>query len=113
MNSKELSNNQKRLGLNKRNLIKYPIAIEPGNDNYAFGLVVPDLPGCFSAGDTMNEAIVNAKEAIELWLETVIEDSGTVPEPKTITVHQADHEYIGWVWATVTINLTKLSDKVG
>ena len=91
--------------------MKYPIAIEPGHDKYAFGVVVPDLPGCFSAGDTMNEAIVNAREAIALWLETVIEDGGTVPEPKTITTHQDNHEYIGWAWATVTIDLTQLSDK--
>ena len=57
--------------------MKYPIAIEPGNDKHAFSVVVPDLPGCFSAGDTIDEAIVNAKEAIELWLETIIDDGGT------------------------------------
>lgn len=30
----------------------YPIAIETGTMEHAFGVVVPDLPGCFSAGDT-------------------------------------------------------------
>jgi predicted RNase H-like HicB family nuclease len=54
--------------------MRYPIAIEPGNETQAFGVVVPDLPGCFSAGDNLDEAISHAKEAIELWLETVIED---------------------------------------
>ncbi|MEW7983382.1 MAG: type II toxin-antitoxin system HicB family antitoxin [Candidatus Sedimenticola endophacoides] len=48
--------------------------IEPGGENTAWGVVVPDLPGCFSAGDTLDEAIDNAKEAIELWLETVLDD---------------------------------------
>jgi predicted RNase H-like HicB family nuclease len=76
--------------------MKYPITIEPGHDKYAFGVVVPDLPGCFSAGDTMNEAIVNAREAITLWLKTVIENGDTVPEPTTIIAHQANPEYIGW-----------------
>ena len=47
--------------------MRYPIAIEPGNGDHAFGVVAPDLPGCFSAGDTLDEAIDNAKEAIELW----------------------------------------------
>jgi predicted RNase H-like HicB family nuclease len=94
--------------------MKYPIAIEPGNDDkHAFSMVVPDLPGCFSAGDIIDEAIVNAKEAIELWLEIVIDDGGTIPEPKMIIMHQANLEYIGWAWATVTIDLIKLSDKVG
>ncbi len=49
--------------------MKYPIAIESGDADHAFGVVVPDLPGCFSAGDTLDAAIDNAREAIELWLE--------------------------------------------
>ncbi len=61
--------------------MKYPIAIEPGDDTHAYGIVVPDLPGCFSGGDTLDEAMDNAREAIELWLETVIDDGGAVPEP--------------------------------
>src|SRR6188768_1808714 len=61
--------------------MEYPIAIEPVSNNYAFGVVVPDLPGCFSAGDTLIEAINNAKEAIELWMQTVIDDGGDVPDP--------------------------------
>lgn len=92
--------------------MRYPIAIEPGDDNHAFGVVVPDLPGCFSAGDTLDEAIDNAKEAIELWLETIIDDGGTVPEPGRISEHQANPGYAGWIWAIVTIDLAELSDKV-
>jgi len=92
--------------------MRYPIAIEPGDDDHAFGVVAPDLPGCFSAGDTLDEAIDNAKEAIELWLETVIDDGGAVPQPKTIGEHQANPEFSGWVWAVVPIDLAALSDKV-
>jgi len=92
--------------------MRYPIAIEPGDEKHAFGVVVPDLPGCFSAGDTIDEAIDKAKEAIELWLETVIDDGGSVPNSKSISDHQANPEYKGWVWAIVTIDLAELSDKV-
>ena len=91
--------------------MKYPIAIEVGDETHAFGVVAPDLPDCFSAGDTLDEAIDNAKEAIELWLETVIDDNGAVPEPGTIRQHQANAEFAGWVWAVVTIDLAALSDK--
>ena len=52
--------------------MKYPIAIEPGDDHTAFGVVVPDLPGCFSAGDTLDEAIDNAREAIVDAVETTL-----------------------------------------
>lgn len=43
--------------------MRYPIAMEPGDAKHAYGVVVPDLPGCFSAGDTLDEAIANAPEA--------------------------------------------------
>lgn len=54
--------------------LKYPIAIEPGDATTSFGVVVPDLPGCFSAGDTLDQAVENSKEAIALWIETVLDD---------------------------------------
>jgi len=92
--------------------MRYPIAIEPGDDTHAFGVVVPDLPGCYSAGDTLDEAVDNAKEAIELWLETVIDDGGSVPQPRSIAEHQANPEFAGWVWAVVPVDLATLSDKV-
>lgn len=91
--------------------MRYPIAIERGDEKHAYGVVVPDLPGCFSAGDTLDEAIDNTKEAIELWLETVIDDGGTVPEPKTISDHVSSPDYDKWIWAVVTIDLAELSDK--
>lgn len=91
--------------------MNYVIAIEPGDRKHAFGVVVPDLPGCFSAGDTLDDALNNAREAIELWLETVIDDGHPVPEPQPLAVHQADPSYTGWVWAVVSIDLAALSDK--
>lgn len=91
--------------------MKYPIAIEPGDDKHAYGVVVPDLPGCFSAGDTLDEAMDNAREAIELWLETVIDDGGAVPEPRPLGEHQKKKEFKGWVWAVVAVDLAQLSDK--
>jgi len=92
--------------------MRYPIAIEPGDKRHAFGVAVPDLPGCFSAGDTLDEAIDNASEAIELWLETVIDDGGSVPAPRSIAEHQKNPEFSGWVWALVNVDLAQLSDKV-
>jgi predicted RNase H-like HicB family nuclease len=70
--------------------MRYLIAIELGDETHAYGVVVPDLPGCFSAGDTLDEAISNSKEAMELWMESVIEDGESIPEPSSITKHQAE-----------------------
>ena len=92
--------------------MRYPIAIEPGDKCHAFGVVVPDLPGCFSAGDTLDEAIDNASEAIGLWLETVLDDGGVVPAPRSVTDHQKNPEFSRWVWAFVNVDLAQISDKV-
>ena len=49
--------------------MRYPIAIEPGDETSAFSVIVPDLPGCFSAGDTLDEAVTNAEEAAAGWVD--------------------------------------------
>ena len=52
-----------------------------GTDTQAFGVIVPDLPGCFSAGDTVEEAFDNAPEAIEAYCEVAAGNTRTVPIP--------------------------------
>lgn len=85
--------------------MQFIIAIEPGTESAAFGVVVPDLPGCFSAGDTLDEAIDNAREAIELWCATVIEDGGHAPIAKTLAEHQLDPDFAGWIWVVVEVSV--------
>lgn len=91
--------------------LKYPIAIEQGDEITAFGVVVPDLPGCFSAGDTLDEAVENSKEAISLWIETVLDDGGTIPAPGKLADHIKNPELSGWTWAVVEVDAALLDDK--
>lgn len=56
------------------------VAIHKDPDS-AYGVSVPDLPGCASAGDTADEALRMAKEAIELHLEGMLDDGLDLPEP--------------------------------
>ncbi|MEQ1529467.1 MAG: type II toxin-antitoxin system HicB family antitoxin [Methylococcales bacterium] len=83
--------------------MRFFVAIEPGDANHAFGVMVPDLPGCFSAGDSLDEAFENAKQAIDLWCEAVIEDGGMIPPGKTLTELQADPDLHGWIWSIVDV----------
>lgn len=86
--------------------MRYPIAIEPGNETEAFGVIVPDLPGCYSTGDTLEEAHANAKESAELWLEAVLEDGGAVPQPSASEVLRQEHpEWADWIWSAVEVNI--------
>ncbi|MGO8801161.1 MAG: type II toxin-antitoxin system HicB family antitoxin [Roseiarcus sp.] len=49
--------------------MRYPIAIEPKGESAVFGVIVPDPPGCFSAGDTLDEAFAGAEEAAAAWID--------------------------------------------
>ncbi len=70
--------------------MKFAIAIEAGSDKNAYGVAVPDLPGCFSAGDTVEEAFDNAVEAIEAYVETLAEDGKGIPETCPLSDWQKD-----------------------
>jgi predicted RNase H-like HicB family nuclease len=87
--------------------MNYPVAIhkDKGSD---YGVIVPDLPGCFSAGRTLDEALAMAKEAIELHLEGLIEEGQVVPRPDRIEDHKDDPDYKGGIWAIVTIDPSNL-----
>lgn len=87
--------------------MKFAIAIEPGNDTTAWDVVVPDLPGCFSAGDTMSEAMVNAVEAIDLWCQAVADDGGTLPLVKAVDEHVAAPEFKNWMWAMIDVPIER------
>jgi len=85
----------------------FPIAIEVGNDTTAYGVVVPDIEGCFSAGDTLDEAVKNAQEAIDFHLEALADDGVDIPKASTLDQLSKLGEYEGWSWAVIDIDLSK------
>jgi len=87
--------------------MNFPVVLhkDPQSD---FGVVVPDLPGCFSAGRTIDEALAMAKEAIELHLEGLIHDGHPLPRPGKIEHHQHGPDYRGGTWAVVTVDASAL-----
>ena len=89
----------------------YPIAIEPGDEKHAYGVIVPDVPGCFSAGDTLEEAFLNAREAITFHIEGMIEDGEEIPRPTELENHRKNKELKGFILALVDVDLTHLMGK--
>ncbi len=89
--------------------MKYPIVIhkDPNSD---YGVTIPDLPGCFSAGSTIEEAIGMAQEAAECHIEGLLIDSEPVPTPSDIEVHKDNLDAEG-IWALVEVDISKLSLK--
>lgn len=63
-------------------MYKYEIIIYWSNEDDVFIAEVPELPGCMAHGETPEDALKNAKEAIQLWIDTAREFGDPIPEPK-------------------------------
>ena len=61
---------------------KYETIIYWSDEDQSFIADVPELPGCMAHGASPNEALANAQEAMQLWLDTAREFGDPVPEPK-------------------------------
>ena len=84
-------------------LMHYPILIDEGTETAAFGVVVPDLPGCFSAGDTFDEAVEAAKEAAAGWIDATRESGFPVPPPSSLERVRSLRGYNGWAISVIDI----------
>jgi predicted RNase H-like HicB family nuclease len=91
--------------------MRYPIAIEAGDARHAYGVVVPDLPGCFSAGDTLDEALMNAQEGILLHLEGLLDDGKPLPKASNIEQLRRKRSFRNWTWAIVDVDMSQIGDK--
>jgi predicted RNase H-like HicB family nuclease len=90
--------------------MRYPVVIHKDPDS-DYGVTVPDLPGCFSAGETLDEALTEAVEAIETHLEGLLVDEEPIPAPRSVEYHQNNPDYADGIWAVVSVDLAKLSGK--
>jgi predicted RNase H-like HicB family nuclease len=61
---------------------KYEIIIYWSREDQVFVAEVPELPGCMAHGNTQPEALSNANEAIQLWIDTAQEFGDPIPKPK-------------------------------
>lgn len=63
----------------------YVAIIEDAGPEKAVGVWFPDLPGCFSAGDTLDEAIRNASDAVAAYAEALEADGPALPPPGALS----------------------------
>jgi len=68
----------------------YLAIVEEGDADHACGIWFPDVRGCFSGGDTFEEAMRNAPEALALHLEMILQDGGELPRARTLAELKAD-----------------------
>lgn len=73
----------------------------------AFGVTVPDLPGCITAGDTLDEALRNVQEAVETYLH----GEADAPVPSPLDRWARDPDFADGVFALVDVNLDFMADE--
>lgn len=90
--------------------MRYPVVLHK-DENSDYGVTVPDLPGCFSAGETLDEALEGAVEAIECHIEGLLIDNEPIPPMQSLDEHRQNPDYADGLWAIVTVDLSTLSGK--
>ncbi|GHU32379.1 HicB family protein [Betaproteobacteria bacterium] len=90
--------------------MRFPVVLH-SDDGVRFGVTVPDLPGCFSAGDTFDEALDAVVEAINLHLEELVEDGGEIPVAQAIAAHRANPDFAEGVWAAVDVDVSRFDGR--
>jgi predicted RNase H-like HicB family nuclease len=74
----------------------------------AYGVTVPDLPGCTSGGKTTDEALRNAVEAVRLWAEDAIADGEELRPPRAAEAVRADPEVAAAIAAGAALAIVPL-----
>jgi predicted RNase H-like HicB family nuclease len=82
----------------------YPIAIEIGTESAAYGVVVPNLPGCFSAGDSIDEAVNAAEESAAAWIDATLDAGGATPAASSIETLREWPDFVGWAFGVIAVD---------
>ncbi len=90
--------------------MRYPVVIHK-DEGSSYGVTVPDLPGCFSGGDTLDDAFEMAEEAIAGHIETLLIEGLPIPERVPLESHQMNRDYRDGLWGFVDVDMSKLSEK--
>lgn len=89
----------------------YPVCIYPG-DNSGYTVIVPDLPGCVTEGETIAEALEQAVDAASGWVLDELEEGRNAPGPSAVEDTKAD-EYAGGFVSVVMLDIDAYAEKYG
>jgi predicted RNase H-like HicB family nuclease len=86
----------------------YPVYVHLGDKQHAYGVTLPDFPGCFSAADSWEDLPAKIQEAVELHFEG---EELEIHRPTPFNELAAQPEYQGGVWMMVDIDLARICPK--
>jgi predicted RNase H-like HicB family nuclease len=85
--------------------MKLPVVLHKDPDS-VYGVTVPDIPGCFSAGASVAQALDNVRQALVLHFEGLVADEDPLPTVQSIDAHIQNPDFEGGVWAVVEFDIT-------
>jgi antitoxin HicB len=74
--------------------LPYRVEVYPEPDGTGYTAVIPELPGCMTCADTLDELWDMVKEAKEGWLELSLEDGDYIPEPAPVEVEEYSGKFV-------------------
>ncbi len=93
--------------------MRFAVVVHKDLDS-SYGVAVPDLPGCISAGDTLDEVFENVVEAILGHVEVLLMDGEPIPQRRPLEEHQSNEDYEGglcWGYVDVDLSHARVSKK--
>ena len=90
--------------------MKYAVAVHKETDS-CYGVTVPDIEGCFSAGDTLDEALANSHQAINAHLECLADEGTLPPIAKPIDDYLANEDYLNVIWCYIDVDTSAFLGK--
>ncbi|WP_243368882.1 type II toxin-antitoxin system HicB family antitoxin [Microvirga solisilvae] len=79
----------------------------------AYGVVIPDLPGCTAMGKSIEEAIANAAEAMRDWADTIIDMGEAIPAPRPLEALRMDNDVMAHIREGATLASIPLVRETG
>lgn len=64
--------------------VNYRMEVVPDAEEGGYVISFPELPGCMTCGDTIDEAVKNASDCKRAWLVAQLEDGADIPEPSRL-----------------------------
>ncbi len=90
--------------------MRYPVLINADFDLAAFDVAIPDLPGCFAAGDSMEEAMARAVDAAIAWIMSARSAGRPIPAPSPHTLISRMPDYADWTLGMIHVDPARIDD---
>lgn len=90
--------------------MRFPVVLHT-DDSRHYGVTVPDIPGCFSSGESVDDALESVREAIDLHLEGMVEEGMELPIPSHIEQLKSAPEFADGLWVLIDVDMGRYEGK--